>query len=141
MFFSVIFGAMNLGQAGPNFNDIATAQVAAYHVFQIIDRVRVNHYQFWSQCIQPNSCLPLPNTSGNSNLSTMNKVCSLIKEQSNPLPSAGIPAVTFCWSVEKIILSKVQAEIRGGVASNKVFKADFLACHAICVTYIYFLFL
>jgi len=37
----------------------------------------------------------------------MHKVCSLIKEQSNLLPSVGIPAVTFCWSVEKIILSKV----------------------------------
>ena len=35
-----MFGAMQLGQAGPNFNDIATAQGAAYHVFQIIDRVR-----------------------------------------------------------------------------------------------------
>lgn len=41
-----MFGAMQLGQAGPNFNDITTAQGAAYHVFQIIDRVRVNHYQF-----------------------------------------------------------------------------------------------
>lgn len=34
-----MFGAMQLGQAGPNFNDVATARGAAYQVFQIIDRV------------------------------------------------------------------------------------------------------
>lgn len=39
VFFSVMFGAMQLGQAGPNFNDVATARGAAYQVFQIIDRV------------------------------------------------------------------------------------------------------
>ena len=39
VFFSVMFGAMQLGQAGPNFADIATAQGAAYQVFLVIDRV------------------------------------------------------------------------------------------------------
>ena len=39
MFFSVMFGAMQLGQAGPNFESIATAQGAAYKVFLVIDRV------------------------------------------------------------------------------------------------------
>ncbi|XP_068702225.1 ATP-dependent translocase ABCB1-like [Montipora foliosa] len=39
VFFSVLIGAMQLGQAGPNFNDVATARGAAYKVFQIIDRV------------------------------------------------------------------------------------------------------
>lgn len=34
-----MFGAMQLGQAGPNFTDIATAQGAAYQVFLVIDRV------------------------------------------------------------------------------------------------------
>lgn len=34
-----MFGAMQLGQAGPNFADIATAQGAAYQVFLVIDRV------------------------------------------------------------------------------------------------------
>ena len=32
---------MQLGQAGPNFNDVATARGAAYKVFQIIDRVTI----------------------------------------------------------------------------------------------------
>ena len=41
VFFSVMFGAMQLGQAGPNFNDVVTARGAAYQVFQIIDRVKV----------------------------------------------------------------------------------------------------
>lgn len=39
VFFSVLVGAMQLGQAGPNFTDVATARGAAYKVFQIIDRV------------------------------------------------------------------------------------------------------
>jgi len=34
-----MFGSMQLGQAGPNFADIATAQGAAYKVFLVIDRV------------------------------------------------------------------------------------------------------
>ena len=34
-----MFGSMQLGQAGPNFADIATAQGAAYQVFLVIDRV------------------------------------------------------------------------------------------------------
>ncbi|KAL9972823.1 hypothetical protein ACROYT_G019202 [Oculina patagonica] len=38
VFFSVMFGAMQLGQAGPTFTDIATAQGAAYQVFLVIDR-------------------------------------------------------------------------------------------------------
>jgi len=42
VFFSVMFGAMQLGQCGPNFNDIATAKGAAYQVFQIIDRVNIS---------------------------------------------------------------------------------------------------
>ena len=39
VFFSVMVGAMQLGQAGPNFEAIATAQGAAYQVFNVIDRV------------------------------------------------------------------------------------------------------
>ncbi|KAJ7379512.1 ABC transporter B member 11 [Desmophyllum pertusum] len=39
VFFSVMFGAMQLGQAGPTFEAITTAQGAAYQVFLIIDRV------------------------------------------------------------------------------------------------------
>lgn len=40
VFFSVLFGAMQLGQAGPNMEAIATAKGAAYQVFLIIDRVK-----------------------------------------------------------------------------------------------------
>lgn len=40
VFFSVLFAAMFLGQAGPYFEAIATAQGAAYQVFTITDRVR-----------------------------------------------------------------------------------------------------
>ncbi|XP_073253012.1 ATP-dependent translocase ABCB1-like isoform X5 [Porites lutea] len=39
VFFSVVIGAMQLGQAGPNFQAIVTARGAAYKVFLIIDRV------------------------------------------------------------------------------------------------------
>ncbi|XP_078355076.1 ATP-dependent translocase ABCB1-like, partial [Oculina patagonica] len=39
VFFSVLFAAMQLGQAGPNMEAIATAKGAAYKVFLIIDRV------------------------------------------------------------------------------------------------------
>ena len=34
---------MQLGQAGPNFQSVATARGAAYKVFLIIDRVRAGH--------------------------------------------------------------------------------------------------
>lgn len=40
VFLSVLFGAMQLGQAGPNMEAIATAKGAAYQVFLIIDRVK-----------------------------------------------------------------------------------------------------
>ena len=40
VFFSVVIGAMQLGQAGPNFQAIVTARGAAYKVFLIIDRVK-----------------------------------------------------------------------------------------------------
>ena len=46
VFFSVLVGAMQLGQAGPNFTDVATARGAAYKVFQIIDRVRILYQTF-----------------------------------------------------------------------------------------------
>ena len=39
VFFSILFGAMSLGQAGPSMEAIATAKGAAYQVFHIIDRV------------------------------------------------------------------------------------------------------
>ena len=39
-----MFGAMQLGQAGPNFNDVVTARGAAYKVFHIIDRVKISEF-------------------------------------------------------------------------------------------------
>jgi len=42
VFFSILIGAMQLGQAGPNMEAIATAKGAAYQVFLIIDRVKRN---------------------------------------------------------------------------------------------------
>ncbi|PFX21918.1 Multidrug resistance protein 1 [Stylophora pistillata] len=39
VFFSVMFGAMQLGQAGPHMEAITAARGAAYKVFHIIDRV------------------------------------------------------------------------------------------------------
>ena len=41
-----MFGAMQLGQAGPNFNDVVTARGAAYKVFHIIDRVKISEFIF-----------------------------------------------------------------------------------------------
>lgn len=42
VFFAILIGAMQLGQAGHNMESIATAKGAAYQVFLIIDRVKKN---------------------------------------------------------------------------------------------------
>ena len=42
VFFAILIGAMQLGQAGHNMESIATAKGAAYQVFLIIDRVKRN---------------------------------------------------------------------------------------------------
>ena len=42
-----MFGAMQLGQAGPHMEAIATAKGAAYKVFLIIDRVKRNNCFFY----------------------------------------------------------------------------------------------
>ena len=42
VFFSILFGAMTLGQAGHYMEAIATAKGAAYQVFLITDRVKRN---------------------------------------------------------------------------------------------------
>lgn len=61
VFFSVVIGAMQLGQAGPNFQAIVTARGAAYKVFLIIDRVKrciyclkavQDYYSTLAQCLK-----------------------------------------------------------------------------------------
>jgi len=39
VFFAVLLGSFGLGNAGPSFNSISAARVAAYRIFEIIDRV------------------------------------------------------------------------------------------------------
>ena len=47
-FFSLALGSMVLGQAAPSGEALSSAQGAAYHIFNIIDRVSIsNHVQLY----------------------------------------------------------------------------------------------
>lgn len=49
VFFGVLMGAMNLGQASPCLEAFASGRAAAKSIFDTIDRVRITHTQIFSQ--------------------------------------------------------------------------------------------